>query len=197
MARPREFDPEDAIETAMQTFWAKGYAETSMRDLVAATGVAPYGLYSTFEDKDGLFLAALDRYRDTVTRTILDALTEADGGLPAIRLAFDRAVKLMSRGEGNGCLMAVTAVERAPLDHEAADKVARHMALLSQGFRGAVERAQQAGDIPSPEDASANDANALADYLTATLYTAGLLLRAGKSPAAVRRTVRIALQALR
>ena len=51
MPRVREFDPDVALEKAIQLFWHKGYAETSMRDLVAHTGVAHAGLYSAFGSK--------------------------------------------------------------------------------------------------------------------------------------------------
>lgn len=191
MPRPKEFDPEDALEKAMHTFWAKGYYDTSVRDLVTATGVGPYGLYSTFEDKHGLYLAALDRYRDTVTRALLDELKTQDG-LVAIRSAFDRALEIMRKDhEHIGCLMCMTAVELAPHDRQAADKVARHMALLTKAFRGAVEQAMRAGDIKDGKDPET-----LAEYLTTTLYSTGVLLRAGQSAAYVQRHVRTALDGL-
>ena len=36
MARPREFEISDALEKAMEAFWAKGYEATSMVDLMKA-----------------------------------------------------------------------------------------------------------------------------------------------------------------
>ena len=81
MARPKEFDPEDALDKAMQQFWAKGYHDTSIRDLVDRTGVNYYGLYAAFENKRGLFLAALDRYRDTITTEIIGELKRSGTSL--------------------------------------------------------------------------------------------------------------------
>ena len=51
MARVREFDPKEALAKALDLFWRKGYAETTMRDVVAYTGVAHAGLYSAFGSK--------------------------------------------------------------------------------------------------------------------------------------------------
>jgi TetR/AcrR family transcriptional repressor of nem operon len=34
MPRPREFNPDTAIEQAMRLFWRKGYSNTSLRDLL-------------------------------------------------------------------------------------------------------------------------------------------------------------------
>ncbi|MGH8569521.1 MAG: TetR/AcrR family transcriptional regulator, partial [Gammaproteobacteria bacterium] len=33
MARPREFDLEEVLDKAVETFWSKGYEATSIRDL--------------------------------------------------------------------------------------------------------------------------------------------------------------------
>lgn len=192
MPRTKEFDPDEALDKAMHTFWAKGYYDTSVRDLVTSTGVGPYGLYSTFEDKHGLYLAALDRYRDTVTRAILDEL-ESQDGFGAVQRAFEKALTMMSEDNRHiGCLMCMTAVELAPHDSQAADRVTRHMALLSKAFRGAVEQAMQTGEIKEGQDPKV-----LSEYLTATLYGTGVLLRAGQSTAYVKRYVRTALEGLR
>ena len=47
MARPREFDREEALERATGVFWAKGYASTSTDDLLTS-------LYNAFQDKRAL-----------------------------------------------------------------------------------------------------------------------------------------------
>jgi TetR/AcrR family transcriptional repressor of nem operon len=54
MGRPREFDFNDTLERAMQTFWAKGYEATSLDDLCAATGLGRSSLYAAFGDKQSL-----------------------------------------------------------------------------------------------------------------------------------------------
>ncbi|MDT7627056.1 MAG: TetR/AcrR family transcriptional regulator, transcriptional repressor for nem operon, partial [Pseudonocardiales bacterium] len=40
MPRTKEFDPEVALERAMELFWRQGYTATSVADLVAHLGVA-------------------------------------------------------------------------------------------------------------------------------------------------------------
>src|SRR5450432_4342837 len=62
MARIKEFDPDVALERALDVFWEKGYEATSIADLVSATGVQRQSIYDTFGDKHRLFRAALDRY---------------------------------------------------------------------------------------------------------------------------------------
>jgi TetR/AcrR family transcriptional regulator, transcriptional repressor for nem operon len=43
MARPREFDREEALERVTGVFWAKGYASTSTDELLAAMGIGRFG----------------------------------------------------------------------------------------------------------------------------------------------------------
>ncbi|NIQ96073.1 MAG: helix-turn-helix transcriptional regulator, partial [Desulfuromonadales bacterium] len=65
MARPREFDVDEALDRAMGVFWLKGYEGTSLQDLLKAMKIARGSLYKAFEDKHSIYLAALDRYDQT------------------------------------------------------------------------------------------------------------------------------------
>lgn len=190
--RPKEFDPEEALDKAMRLFWSKGYHDTSIRDLVEATGVNYYGLYGAFESKQGLFLAALDRYRATVTADVLEGLRDASPVLPAIRRVFARLLDVMRSKEGRrGCLMCNTAVELGPQDAEAARKVQAHLGLLGRAFRDALRRAQDAREV-----AAELDIDAQSEFLATTAYSAGVLIRAGLGRKQVERHVASALAGL-
>ncbi len=62
--RPRNFDLNEALLAAMNTFWAKGYDGTSMKDLTKAMGISGPSLYAAFGDKRELYLKAIDLYAD-------------------------------------------------------------------------------------------------------------------------------------
>ena len=64
MARPREFDMDEALDAAISTFWTQGYEATSMTDLMEATGLHKGSLYKAFDDKHDLFMKSLSRYLD-------------------------------------------------------------------------------------------------------------------------------------
>jgi TetR/AcrR family transcriptional repressor of nem operon len=74
MARTREFDTDAALARAMDVFWCHGFEGTSIQDVVEATGVQRGSLYAAFGNKEGLYLAVLDRYREDLARPMLDAL---------------------------------------------------------------------------------------------------------------------------
>lgn len=63
MGRTKTFNRSDVLDSAIQLFWKKGYADTSLSDLEKATGVNKSGLYSEFKDKDDIFLESLKHYQ--------------------------------------------------------------------------------------------------------------------------------------
>ena len=62
IGRPRAFDKDDALQAAINVFWAKGYEGASMRDLTQAMGINSPSLYSVFGDKRKLYLEAINKY---------------------------------------------------------------------------------------------------------------------------------------
>ena len=62
MARPRTFDRDTALDTAVRVFWTRGYGATTLAGLVQATGVQRASLYRTFGNKAQIYALALERY---------------------------------------------------------------------------------------------------------------------------------------
>ena len=77
----------------MREFWAKGYRDTSVGDLVAATGVQPGSLYGAFEGgKRQLFIEALKLYSRLVVPQKLGALERPGASIAEVRAYFDGLV---------------------------------------------------------------------------------------------------------
>jgi TetR/AcrR family transcriptional regulator, transcriptional repressor for nem operon len=192
MPRTKEFDPSRALERAMQVFWQQGYHATSMDDLVAALGVQRYGIYTTFKNKQSLFLAALDHYLDTVVGSLLQEMAQPGAGLAALRSYFDQLVAIAHTPAGlYGCLMCNTAIELAPHDPATAQKVNAFLARLHGTFRGAVATAQQRGDLPAaitPDDA--------ARYLTGIVLGLNVYVKTPVDRQHIDAYIRVALAAI-
>lgn len=84
--RPRNFDLNEALLAAMNTFWAKGYDGTSMKDLTKAMGISGPSLYAAFGGKRELYLKTIDLYAD------------ADGCAPIV--AFESESDIAKAVEG-------------------------------------------------------------------------------------------------
>ncbi|MEM1138771.1 MAG: helix-turn-helix domain-containing protein [Pseudomonadota bacterium] len=166
MARPRQFNPDEALDSVVEVFWRRGYAATGYDELVRASGVSRKSLYATFGDKDALFIAALRRYRATVAQSILDDLAKT-GGTPgstgAVLAEIGKAVALL--GQGRGCLMANTAAAEATASATAQKEVHDHLEAQRAAFTAALRR----------EGLSARRAKRLGHFATGTLQAIFLL----------------------
>jgi TetR/AcrR family transcriptional regulator len=75
---------ERLLEAAMRLFTSRGYAETSVRDIVAAAGLTAPSLYHHFGNKEGLFLAIIHATQSRVEAARQEVL--AGGGSAAMRI---------------------------------------------------------------------------------------------------------------
>jgi TetR/AcrR family transcriptional repressor of nem operon len=63
--RPKEFDRKEVLSNATEMFWAKGYQAASTGDLEGGTGLGRQSIYNEFDDKKGIFLAAVKHCEQT------------------------------------------------------------------------------------------------------------------------------------
>ena len=61
MPRPKTFAVEAALDRAMELFRERGYAATTVQEVVETLGVSRSSIYITFGDKQGLFVQVLRR----------------------------------------------------------------------------------------------------------------------------------------
>ncbi len=85
MARNKEFDPDVALQAAIELFRERGYEATSTADLVEHPGVARASLCSTFGNKLDLYLKALSRYLRTRSPFPIEVLPQPGPTPPAVR----------------------------------------------------------------------------------------------------------------
>lgn len=141
----------------MREFWRCGYRQTSVDDLVAATGVRPGSLYAAFRGgKRELFVQSLDRYSRLVVPEKLGALERSGASLAELRAYFDGLVEdLMSADGRMGCLMVNSTVELAAGDSEVARLARDHMARLERNARRALLTAKRRGEVRRDLDVAA------------------------------------------
>ncbi|MEU5954576.1 TetR/AcrR family transcriptional regulator [Streptomyces sp. NPDC047525] len=158
MARPRTFDEERALDAAMHAFWANGYEATSTQDLCDATGLGRSSIYNTFSSKHELFQRALARYIDSMTSIQVEILEDAEQPpMDRLRALFARIVdsefECRKDGHSIGCLTVNTTVELAGRDPEAAEMLARDLAMRLAAISAVIRAGQSGGDITSSRDA--------------------------------------------
>lgn len=116
MAGVRQFDEQQALEKALELFWQKGYANTTMQELAEATGVLRGSLYNAYRDKETLFLKVFELYRERYVGKMRDAL-DRPGLRESLQAFFGFVIASMTTGTpSRGCLSTKTALGAEALD---------------------------------------------------------------------------------
>ena len=175
MVRTKQFDPSTTLSRVVDLFSSKGYSETSMDEIVKATGVSRYGLYGTFGNKRELFEQALERYADRMGKQSYLRLLEPDASLAHIRAIFDERLDAhCNSGENRGCLLCHTAMELAPHDPEIEGVLQKFLKRMSKAFSIGLESAQERGEVRADLDLKS-----AGEYLTGAIFGLAVLARSG------------------
>ena len=145
VGRPREFDEEQVLTSAMEAFWRKGYEATSLVDLTDSTGLNKASLYRVFGDKHQLFMAALKNYSDIEFRETTAVISESASPLTNLRAVVQKVCE--DAGSDKGCLMINSMVETAPHDAEVKQLLQEFGTHRLQAVQGMIAQAQAAGEI--------------------------------------------------
>jgi len=193
MARPRAFDEDTALQQALQLFWGRGYAGTSMEDLVAGTGLNRASLYATFGDKHQLYLRALGQYQAARQQEIV-ALT-ADATQPALyqlRQLLELPVRhTQASADRRGCFLVNAATERLPHDPDTQQLISAHQQFLEETLTAVLTRGQLRGEVRSNAAPQAQ-----ARFLVGVLNGAYVLAKASTDSQLLRDVGNTALLAL-
>src|SRR5271156_6526779 len=114
--RPREFDPEQALEKAMRLFWSRGYDAISMADLRAELGITQASLYAAFSNKEKLFYEAVELYRHTAGFSTTAALATGANAREAIRAMLQAAVDAFSAPDAPGGCLLILGATNCPIE---------------------------------------------------------------------------------
>ncbi|MDX3072371.1 TetR/AcrR family transcriptional regulator [Streptomyces sp. NPDC088354] len=146
MGRTREFDTDQAIDRAMDLFWRRGYAETSLQDLLKELSIGSGSLYSAFGSKEQLYARALERYCSQQAGGLTEILENATEIRPAVHQVLTEMVEADLADPSRGCLVVNAATERGD-DPDTVDRVAAAMRSVESALAGALERAKSRGEL--------------------------------------------------
>lgn len=163
--RTKEFETDEIADAAMQVFWRRGYTATSVQDLVDGTGLSRSSLYSTFQNKQGLYQKALQRYEILTTLNNVKLLSGSGSPKALIRQLLINVVEdELNDSEHKGCLVANACLELAGHDEDVSQFVASNLQKLQHALESLLIKAQQSGEI-----ASTQNPRALASFFLNTM----------------------------
>lgn len=109
--RPRTFDREDALNSAMKLFWRKGYTATSMSDLYEVMGINSPSLYAAFGSKEALYEEVLEHYEKRIAPLIWSAMLAEPDPHEAVWLWLKNSAEALTRCDlPHGCMVTLSAV---------------------------------------------------------------------------------------
>ncbi|MBW4693739.1 MAG: TetR/AcrR family transcriptional regulator [Lyngbya sp. HA4199-MV5] len=149
--RQREFDTNEILAIAMNLFWQRGYSNTSMKDVVQATGVQPGSLYSAFGDKEKLFQQALRKYTQEFFRA---SMPRNYPPLTCIQQWFEYLADAMAKDpQQRGCLIINTAMEREAHSPSTIAIIEDRLDEIESFFCQNLNQAKLDGSLPKAHDA--------------------------------------------
>lgn len=175
MARPREFDELQVIESLMNVFWDKGYEAATMQDLVAASGLLKGSLYGAFGDKQSLYLSALKHYNKTRIQSGIDMLNGEGTARQKITRLFDSVIEATKKGFfAGGCLLCSASIEMAITDKQVKSEIKNTIRRLRLALIETLE----------PQCKDKEQAGSLASFIVSAYFGTRILAKGG-APAAM------------
>ncbi|AXB79567.1 TetR/AcrR family transcriptional regulator [Novosphingobium sp. P6W] len=162
--RPREFDPDKALASALRVFWTRGYEGASMAELTEAMGITKPSLYACFGNKEALFKKALELYERDKLAYVGKALDAPTARGVAERLLNGAVATHCGTSDPHGCLGVISTVACATEDDSIREHVIARRIATEAAIAQRFLRAQSEGDLPGSVDAKA-----LAGCLTTVL----------------------------
>jgi TetR/AcrR family transcriptional regulator, transcriptional repressor for nem operon len=160
------------IESARYLFWERGFAGTSMADLLAHAGVNSGSFYHFFESKEALLRAVLDGYLHALRPVVVDpAFATSDDPVDRIfAILAGYRERILQTGCRYGCPLGRLALEIDPENRPAHKLIAENF----QGWIGAIRECvlQIKDRLPKT-----TDPEALSTYVLAVMEGGVMLSR--------------------
>tara|TARA_R110000787_G_scaffold15088_49_gene46639 strand:- start:161 stop:787 length:627 start_codon:yes stop_codon:yes gene_type:complete len=182
--RPRSYDPEQALQQAMDSCWSGGYSATSLDDLSTATGMNRPSLYAAFGNKRSIYLQAMDKFGMHMAGQLEPVLTADQPLEAALRAFYGRVLNVYFSGDDGprGCMVMCTATSEAHADPQIRQYLDRTLQRIDAMLTSRFERALADGELPPDADPTM-----LGKLAATTMHSLALRSRAGQSRASLKR----------
>jgi AcrR family transcriptional regulator len=192
MARPKEFNTDEALLRAVGLFCRQGYTATSTDELMQVMGVSRQSMYDTFGDKRALFLQALASYVTHSVQSLRVELEKPGPPLCALTNALVAFAERKDMASAEGCMGLNATSEFGARDPD----VARILKTAARLQRDIVLRLLTSARDRGELDPEVGIDNA-ADFFESTLAGLRMAAKGGKPRKALRNIALLAGRALR
>lgn len=190
--RPRTFDKMQALDAALAVFWRKGYQGASLSELTASMGLTKPSLYAAFGNKEQLYLAALQRYREQQLSQHVEALaSEVDLKKAMRKFLHSVATTLTAEQLPGGCMVvnSVLSCDVGALPQQLAAAIGDMVKQTSFGLlKERLQDELQRRNLPE-----GTPVEALADYFSTVMTGMAVMAKMGVTSNRILNTIEPAL----
>jgi TetR/AcrR family transcriptional repressor of nem operon len=148
--RPTQFDRLQAVDDLLSLFWRKGYEAATQQEMLGATGLSSSSLYRSFGTKADLLEVVLQRYV-AIADVMFAELEHGHAGIADVHAFLDRVEALLGGPMGTcGCLVVETMRDPINDDPRIKSITDRHLTRMRDALASALQRAAEAGEVPTP-----------------------------------------------
>jgi AcrR family transcriptional regulator len=169
--RPQAFRPAEALDRAIEMFWAHGYEGVDVDRIARAVNVTKPALYRAFGDKPTLLLKAVERYAESYGAPMMRAFLAEPDIRTAVTRFCEATVETATNDQRLGCMMAAAALGQSDRVAEIRSYFAHGLSAGAEIFTERFEKEIEAKRL-SPVVSAKARGRALVDLMQ------GLLLRA-------------------
>jgi AcrR family transcriptional regulator len=188
--RPIEYDPQAALAAARDVFWATGFAASSLDELSAATGMNRPSLAGAFGDKEALYLATLEQYRDAGVAALKETLSGSRPLAKELAQVYAKSIDvyLGSNDAAKGCLLIGTASVEAVCRPAVRNILTESLSSFNAIIEERLHKAIRDGELSKKADAAA-----LAPIASAVMHSLAVRARAGEPRKALEKMAKTAV----
>jgi len=176
MTNSRPSTRERLIDAARYLFWERGFAGTSMAELLAHAEVNSGSFYHFFDSKEALLREVLDGYLRLLRPMVLDpafaTVEEPLGRIFAILAGYRQ--RILATDCRYGCPLGRLALEIDPENAPAHE-------LIAKNFQGWIEAIKECLETMRPAMPPETDLDALATYVLVVMEGGVMLSRSYRS----------------
>ncbi len=176
MSRNNKSTRDRLIESARFLFWERGFAGTSMSELLAHAEVNSGSFYHFFDSKEALLRAVLEGYLQLLRPMVVDpAFARVSAPVERIfAILAGYRERILATGCQYGCPLGRLALEIDP------ENAPAHQ-LIAHNFQGWIEAIRECLDAVKPALPADTDLDALATYVLVVMEGGVMLSRSYRS----------------
>jgi len=181
------------VDCATNLIYEKGYAGTTVDDVIGRAGVTKGSFYHHFSSKEELGHAVIDNASFYIFQRIKDSLRDQQlAPLQRIATMLDEIRRIVEAADcSHGCILGNLALEMSQGHDKFRLRIAEAFRSWSSGIARQLDEMKAAGLLPRDFDSTA-----YADFAVAAIEGGIMMSKVTRDPSAMRSSIGIVLETL-